>query len=159
MKKFSVLFSLVIVVFLGVVGLNSADMNATDFTAKDIQGKNVTLSDYKDKLVVLDFWATWCGPCRKEIPNLIDIKNTFKAKKFEIISVNGFERDDSAAVQFVKDQKMNWVHIIDKQVGKTLAEKYNVTFIPSMFLIKDGKIIASGLRGEELKKKIAELLK
>jgi len=132
---------------------------AVEFTAQDINGNVVRLSDHNDKVILLDFWATWCGPCRREIPNLIAIKKEFKNKNFEIISIDGFERKgDEPAKQFVKDNKMDWIHIIDRKVGYDISEKYKVEYIPTMYLIKNGKIVASKLRGEELKNKLKELL-
>lgn len=132
--------------------------DAINFTAVDISGENIELFAYKDKVVLLDFWATWCGPCRREIPNLIDIKNTFKNLPFEIISIALERGNIDYARLFVKDQKMDWIHIIDLTTGKQIAEKYHIMYIPSIFLIKNGKILASDLRGEELKEKIKQLL-
>lgn len=159
MKKLVFLLLIVIVVlpFLFAQGVGT---NAIDFSAMDINGRTIRLSDFNNKVIVLDFWATWCPPCRGEIPNLIDIKTTFKNRNFEIISVNGFERgEDSQAVKFVKDNQMEWIHIINKQTGGEIANKYQVEFLPTMFIIKNGKIVAVGLRGAELKAKLQELLK
>jgi thiol-disulfide isomerase/thioredoxin len=110
-------------------------------------------------VIILDFWATWCGPCRREIPYLIDIKKTFKDKKFEIISINGFERgSDQAAIDFVKQYKMDWVHVINKQAGNDIANKYKIRYLPTVYIIKHGKIVDIGLRGQELKNRIKALL-
>ena len=141
--------------------LNARGMDAINFTAEDISGNKVELFAYKDKVVVLDFWATWCGPCRREIPNLIDLNKTFKNDPFEIISI-ALERNayaDEAAKRFVKDQKMNWTHIINGRVGSEIANKYGIRYIPSVFVIKNGKILAAGLHGDSLKNKIKQLLK
>ena len=149
---------MVSLLLLPVSGTGTRDQEAIDFTAVDIAGNKIKLSDFNDRVVVLDFWATWCGPCRREIPNLIDIKNTFKNKKFEIISIALERGSEEAAIRFVKENRMNWVHIVDKQHAVSLAEKYQVMYIPSMFVIKNGKILASDLRGDELKNKIKELV-
>lgn len=154
--------SSVVLVGLFILGLTvnagAEPVKVKDFTARDIEGNKVSLSSYSDKVVVLDFWATWCPPCRKEIPHLIDIKKTFKNKKFEIISVALERGSDNAAVKFVKDKKMDWVHIIDKQKGQELAEAYNIKYIPTMFVIQNGEVVATGLRGDDLKNKLKELL-
>jgi len=155
-----ILYSIFIVIAFSGIGLVVAQSDAINFTAFDINGNKIILSNYYDKLILLDFWATWCPPCKKEIPNLIDIKNTFKNQKFEIISVNGYERgEDSIAAKFVRDNNMNWIHIIDKKLGAEIAGKYNVQYIPAIFIIKNGKIVEANLRGEELKRRIGELLK
>jgi peroxiredoxin len=130
-----------------------------DFSAKDITGRTVKLSDLKGKVVLLDFWATWCPPCRVEIPNLLEIYRKFKDKEFVLISVS-LDRDLQAARQFVKEKEMGWVHIIDKEAGQAIATLYEVEYIPSTFIInRKGRIEARQLRGEELKDKIAALLK
>jgi peroxiredoxin len=130
-----------------------------DFAAKDINGQAVKLSDLKGRVVLLDFWATWCPPCRAEIPNLLDIFRKFKDKKFVLISVS-LDRDLPAARKFIADKEMGWVHVVDRDAGNAIAEKYQVEYIPSTFIINRlGKIEASQLRGDELKEKIADLLK
>jgi peroxiredoxin len=130
-----------------------------DFSAQDINGRAVKLSDLKGKVVLLDFWATWCPPCRVEVPNLLDIFRRFKDKKFVLISVS-LDRDLPAARKFIADKEMGWVHIVDREAGNAIAEKYQVEYIPSTFIINRlGKVEASQLRGNELKEKIADLLK
>jgi peroxiredoxin len=130
-----------------------------DFEAKGITGQAVKLSDLKGKVVLLDFWATWCPPCRVEIPNLLEIYRQFKNKNFVLISVS-LDRDLQAARKFVKDKEMDWVHIIDLKAGRTIATLFQVEYIPSTFVIgSKGKIEARQLRGDELKNKIAALLK
>ena len=130
-----------------------------DFSAKDISGLVVKLSDLKGKVVLLDFWATWCPPCRVEIPNLIAIQRKFGEREFVLLSVS-LDRDLQAARTFVRDKEMDWVHIIDWEAGREIAEKYGVNYIPSTFVIdRKGKIAASQLRGSDLEEKVAELLK
>jgi len=130
-----------------------------DFKAKDISGLDVTLSELKGKVVLLDFWATWCPPCRVEVPNLREIYRKFKDEDFALISVS-LDRDLQAARKFVKDKEMDWVHIIDWKAGREIATLYQVEYIPSTFVIgRKGKIEARQLRGDELKNKIAALLK
>lgn len=135
--------------------------DAVDFKAVDITGNKIELfSSYKDKVILLDFWATWCGPCRREIPNLVDIKKTFKDDNFEIVSI-ALERGAGAfekAKTFVKDNKMNWVHIIDQKTGMKVAQDYKIQYIPTMYIIKNGKILAAGAQGEKLKHQIKKYL-
>jgi len=130
-----------------------------DFSAKDISGRTVKLSELKGKVVLLDFWATWCPPCRVEVPHLLELQRKFKGPDFVLISIS-LDRDLQAARQFVKDKAMDWVHIIDLEASQALATLYQVEYIPSTFIIgRKGKIEARQLRGDELTNKIAALLK
>jgi thiol-disulfide isomerase/thioredoxin len=136
-----------------------AGITPPDFTVTDITGAEHTLSKLKGSVVLLDFWATWCPPCRVEVPHLIDIQKRFGDRKFVLISIS-LDRDLEAARRFVKDKGMDWVHVIDRQAARELAEKYEVSFIPSTFVIdRGGKIAATQLRGNGLKDRIAALLK
>ncbi len=130
-----------------------------DFTVTDIAGSKLTLSGLKGKVVLLDFWATWCPPCRAEVPNLLDIQKNFQDKKFVLVSVS-LDRDLDAARSFVREKGMDWVHVIDASAARELADKYQVEYIPSTFVIdRQGKMAATQLRGDALKNKIAALLK
>ncbi|MEI6614844.1 MAG: TlpA disulfide reductase family protein, partial [Chrysiogenales bacterium] len=130
-----------------------------DFKADDISGRTLKLSDFKGKIVLLDFWATWCPPCRVEIPNLLEIYRQFKNKNFVLLSVS-LDRDIPLARQFVKEKEMNWLHIIDRESASSIAALYEIEFIPATFIIDGkGKIVARNLRGAELKNTIAKLLK
>src|SRR5512140_3757709 len=99
-----------------------------DFSAQDINGQAVKLSDLKGKVVLLDFWATWCPPCRVEVPNLLEIFRKFKDDDFVLISVS-LDRDLAAARKFVKDKEMGWVHIIDQEAGREISNLYQVEYI------------------------------
>jgi len=149
-------------IFLGAAASSRAQDAGSappDFSARDTAGKAVKLSDLKGKVVLLDFWATWCPPCRVEVPNLIHIFRQFRDKGFVLISVS-LDRDLEAARAFVRAKEMDWVHIIDADAGRQIAEKYQVEYIPSTFVInRSGRIAASQLRGADLKDKIADLLK
>jgi thiol-disulfide isomerase/thioredoxin len=157
-KQMRKIIFLSILIILTVPALHAQTYDIIDFTANDMNGNKIKLSDFNDKVVLLDFWATWCGPCRREIPNLIDIKNTFKNEKFEIISIALERGSGDKAVKFVKENKMNWVHITNTEQTMELAKKYQIRFIPTVYLIKKGKIVAAGLSGEALKRKIKELI-
>ncbi|MEN8154639.1 MAG: TlpA disulfide reductase family protein [Acidobacteriota bacterium] len=156
MKKLILLIT-IIVFTINIYPLSGP---AIDFNAVDIDGKNIKLSEFKGKVVILDFWATWCPPCLKEIPNLKKIYTKFKDDDFEIISIALERKPREHALKFVADKKMNWVHVIDKLKGREIATEYRIRYIPTMYIInKKGEIIESGLRGESLGEKIAELLK
>jgi peroxiredoxin len=146
---------------MGTALLASAQAGDTppDFSARDISGQTVKLSALKGKVVLLDFWATWCPPCRVEVPHLLALQRKFRNRDFVLVSVS-LDRDLQAARQFVKDKAMDWVHIIDLEAGRQLADLYQVEYIPSTFVIgRSGRIEARQLRGDELAAKIAALLK
>ncbi len=156
MKKLSLLF---IILFISA-NIYPLSGPAIDFEAVDINGKSIKLTEFKGKIVILDFWATWCPPCVKEIPNLKKIYSKYKGDDFEIISIALERKPKEHALKFVSDKKMDWIHIIDKDKGREIATEYKIRYIPTMYVInKKGDIIDSGIRGEKLVEKIAELLK
>jgi thiol-disulfide isomerase/thioredoxin len=153
------IFVAIFILGLAVFCQAQAIGGAPDFNVKDISGQTVKLSELKGKVVLLDFWATWCPPCRVEIPNLLEIYRLFKNKNFILISIS-LDRDIPLARQFVKEKEMNWIHIIDSESSNRIASLYEVEYIPATFIIDGkGKIIARNLRGAELKNTIASLLK
>ncbi len=119
--------------------LNSADQTAPDFTLTDTKGKKISLSDYKGKVVILDFWATWCPPCRRGIPDLISIKKEYK-NKIVIIGVSLDVDTKKNVVPFMKSYGINYpVVYATNQVVKDYG---NIDAIPTSFIIdKDGKIV------------------
>ncbi len=135
---------------------------APDFTQNDPAGKPVSLSSFKGKYVLLDFWASWCGPCRQENPNVVKAYNQYKNKNFTILSVS-LDRPNGkdAWLQAIKDDGLAWNHVSDLQFWNNQAAKlYGVQSIPGNFLIDPtGKIVAKDLRGDELEQKLAQLLK
>lgn len=130
-----------------------------DFEQLNANGKMVKLSDIKGKYILLDFWASWCGPCREENPNLVKTYAAFKDKGFNIIGVSA---DDNKEfwLKAIKDDQLSWENVSDLKGDKNRAALiYGINAYPTNFLIdQNGKIIAKNLRGENLNKKLQELL-
>jgi peroxiredoxin len=131
-----------------------------DFKVKDLEGKELTLSSHKGKVVLIDFWATWCGPCMQETPNVIAAYKSYHSKGFEIIGIS-FDKDEAALKRVMKNKGMTWRQYFDgKGWSNKLGKKYGISSIPATFLIgKDGKIIAKNLHGKALGEAIAKALK
>ncbi|WP_298737743.1 TlpA disulfide reductase family protein [uncultured Chitinophaga sp.] len=127
---------------------------APDFTQNDVAGKPVKLSDFRGKYVLLDFWASWCGPCRAENPYVVAAYNQFKDKNFTVLSVSLDQpgKKDAWVAAIKKDGLEDWTHVSDlKYWNNQVAVLYGVKGVPTNFLIDpSGKIIARNLRGEKL---------
>ncbi|MDR2843895.1 MAG: AhpC/TSA family protein [Candidatus Symbiothrix sp.] len=134
---------------------------APDFTQNDVDGKPIRLSGFRGKYLLLDFWASWCGPCRMENPNLVRMYQAYKGKDFEILGVSLDQGDRSAWIGAIKKDQLTWPQVSDlKGWRNAVARQYNITSIPQNYLINpDGVIIAKNLRGEQLVEKLAEILK
>lgn len=130
-----------------------------DFTQPDVNGKPVRLSDFKGKYVLLDFWASWCGPCRAENPNVLKAYNTYKDKNFTVVGVS-LDESGEKWHEAIKEDGMPWIQLSDlKGFRNEVASQYGIQAIPSTFLVSpEGIIIAKDLRGEALHKKLGELL-
>ncbi|SDO19981.1 Peroxiredoxin [Pedobacter steynii] len=145
---------------LDIVKKTAVGVKAMDFSQPDVNGKMVSLSSYKGKYVLLDFWASWCGPCRAENPNVLKAYNEFKDKNFDILAVSLDDKKENW-LKAVKDDALPWTQVSDLMGWKNQAAGfYAITAIPQNFLIDpNGVIIASNLRGEELAKKLSQLIK
>jgi peroxiredoxin len=130
-----------------------------DFEEKDIAGKPLSIANYKGKVVLLDFWATWCGPCVAELPNVLKTYEKYHAKGFEIIGIS-LDKEEQALTSFIKKRDMRWQQFFDgKGWGNKLAVKYGINSIPMTYLLDgEGKIVAMNLRGEELDAAVAKIL-
>lgn len=129
-----------------------------DFTATTIDGKETSLASLCKgrKCVLLDFWASWCGPCRREIPNLKEIYKRHAGDGFEIVSVS-IDTDDAPWKKAVEEEKLIWTNIRD--TDKSIADLYKVSAVPTMYIVDgNGCLVAENLRGEELSAKIDEIL-
>ena len=133
---------------------------AVDFSALTPEGKSIKLSSYFGNYLLLDFWASWCGPCRRENPNLVKLYNKYKAKGFTIFGVSLDQKKESWTAAIAKDN-LTWTHVSDLKFWDSAPAKlYAVRTIPSNFLIDpQGNIIAHNLTGEELDQKLGELFK
>lgn len=131
-----------------------------DFTMADRNGQSFKLSSLKGKVVLVDFWASWCGPCRKENPNLVKAYAKYHGKGFEIVGVSLDDKKDNWLKAIDADQ-LGWLHVSDLKGWKSdLAAEYGIRSIPTSFLVDaDGKIIAKDLRGDQLEKKLADIFK
>jgi peroxiredoxin len=133
---------------------------AMDFTQNDTLGKPVSLSSFRGKYVLVDFWASWCGPCRRENPNVVKVFNKFSDKNFTILSVS-LDRPDAKDkwLYAIHKDGLTWTHVSDlKYWDNAVAKKYGIRAIPQNLLLDPkGKIIAKNLRGADLDVKLSEI--
>jgi len=139
---------------IGAVGTK-----AIDFSQNDSTGKPVALSSFKGKYVLVDFWASWCKPCRAENPNVVAAYNQYKDKNFTILSVSLDQRRENW-LYAIKADGLDWNHVSDLQYwNNAAARSYHISSIPANFLVDpNGTIIAKNLRGEDLAQKLSEVI-
>jgi peroxiredoxin len=136
-------------------------VTAPEFAEADTSGKMVNLSSFRGKYVLIDFWASWCPPCRQENPNVVKAYNKYKDKNFTVLGVSLDKPEGKANwIAAIKNDGLNWTQVSDlKFWSNQVAALYYVSSIPSNFLIDpNGKIIAKDLRGQDLENKLAEIL-
>ncbi|HSC53579.1 MAG TPA: TlpA disulfide reductase family protein [Phnomibacter sp.] len=146
--------------FVNAAAATAVGAAAPEFMMNDVNDKPVSLSSFKGQIVLIDFWASWCGPCRQENPNVVKAYEAYKDKGFTILGVS-LDQDKAAWLKAIADDKLSWTQVSDLQYWNNAAAKlYKVQSIPANFLLdKDGKIIARDLRGPALEAKLAEVLK
>ncbi|GGH67981.1 peroxiredoxin [Filimonas zeae] len=133
---------------------------AIEFTQNDTEGKPVSLSQFRGKYVLIDFWASWCGPCRGENPNVVAAYQKFKDKGFTVLGVS-LDQNKAEWLKAIKADNLTWTQVSDlKYWNNEVSRAYRIESIPSNLLVgPDGVIIAKNLRGQDLFKKLAEVLK
>jgi peroxiredoxin len=138
----------------------SIGSEAPEIALENASGEIISLNSLRGKVVLLDFWASWCRPCRAENPNVVKLYNKYKNQKFTVFSVS-FDQEKSKWLAAIKQDQLSWPNHVSELTGwkSTPGEKYGITSIPKTFLIdKNGVIIGYDLRGEALEKKISEIL-
>jgi len=130
-----------------------------DFSEVDVSGKPLSVGRFKGKVVLVDFWATWCGPCVMELPNVISTYNKYRDKGFEIVGIS-LDQDKTAMVNFTTARGMPWPQFFDGKLWENkLAQQYGIGSIPATFLLDaQGTIIARDLRGPELERAVSDAL-
>jgi thiol-disulfide isomerase/thioredoxin len=130
-----------------------------EITGITLDGRKVSLSDYKGKVVLVDFWATWCGPCMKEMPNVYENYVKYHSSGFEVLAIS-LDRDMADLQKFMLEKNPPWVVLADEHPSNppSMASKYGVRAIPTMLLIgRDGRVLDANCRGERLAVKLAEI--
>lgn len=132
---------------------------APEIALPDPQGDTILLSSTRGKIVLLDFWAAWCPPCRRENPNLVKVYNKYKNKGFEIYQVS-LDQTREAWTKGIEEDKLDWIHVSDLRYWNSIVVPvYNIQGIPMSYLLdREGKILDRNLRGAQLEEKIEEIL-
>jgi len=150
--------SVLVVLFMCVAGFAqpSVGEKASEISLPDTKGSNLSLSSLQGKVVLIDFWASWCGPCRRSEPELKKLYEKYQSKGFEIYGIS-VDEDKFAWKTAIKQDKINWLHVNDDK--GVVAGKWNVMYIPNTYLLdKTGKVVAVNASHEQLEDLIRKLL-
>jgi peroxiredoxin len=144
---------------VNAAGKTAVGQMAPEFSQTDTSGNPISLSSLRGKYVLLDFWASWCGPCREENPNIVKAYAAYKDKGLDILGVS-LDQQKSDWLKAIQDDKLYWKQVSDlKYWENDVAKLYGIQSIPASYLLdKEGRIIAKNLRGAELEAKLAELM-
>lgn len=145
--------------YISYAKVGAIGTDALDFTQNDVNEKPVSLSSFKGKYVLIDFWASWCRPCRIENPNVVKVFNKFKDKNFTVLGVS-LDQAKDPWIKAIEKDNLTWTNVSDlQQWNNAVAQLYRVQSIPQNFLIDpNGKIVAKDLRGADLEKKLCEYI-
>ncbi len=125
-----------------------------------LDGRPVSLSRYRGKVVLIDFWATWCGPCRAEIPNILENYKKYRGSVFEVLAVST-DQDMEELKSFILEERTPWTVLADRhpQNPQSMSQKFGISGIPTFILVgRDGRVVDVGCRGPELGKRLAQII-